>query len=152
MWTICAEAVESPQAVALLRGYFAELTVRYFHRETTEQEIDETLDEFPTTGLALFLVLRASGAPAGCLGLYPSGELTRIYVAPKFRRFGGARALLTAAETWARNHGLNRLFLDTRSDLVEARALYEACGFTEIPSPTTNPGPFQDHWFEKRIA
>jgi GNAT superfamily N-acetyltransferase len=152
VWTICAESPESPLAVALLRDYFAELTVRYFHRETTEQEIDETLDEFATTGLALFLVLRASGAPAGCLGLYPTGELTRIYVAPKFRRLGGARALLTAAESWARNHGMTRLFLDTRTDLAEARALYEACGFLEIPSPTTTPGPFQDHWFEKRIA
>jgi hypothetical protein len=47
------EPVGSPDAVALLRAYFAELTVRYFHRETTEQEIDETLGEFPSTGLAL---------------------------------------------------------------------------------------------------
>jgi GNAT superfamily N-acetyltransferase len=120
MWTICAEPVESPQAVALLRDYFAELTVRYSQRETTQQEIDETLDEFPTTGLALFLVLRANGVPAGCLGLYPTGELTRIYVAPELRRAGGARAVLTAAESWARNHGLTRLFLDTRTDLVAA--------------------------------
>jgi hypothetical protein len=67
MWTICAESVESPQAVALLRDYFAELTVRYFHRETTEQEIAETLDQFPTTGLALFLVLRAAGYPPAAL-------------------------------------------------------------------------------------
>ena len=151
MWTVSAEPVESPQAVSLLRGYFAELTVRYFHRETTEHEIDETLDTFPTTGLALFLVLRANGVPAGCLGLYPTGELTRIYVAPKFRRLGGGRCLLAAAESWARDHGLTRLFLDTRTDLTEARALYEPCGFTEIPAPVTTPGPFQDHWFEKRI-
>lgn len=101
MWTVCAEPVDSPDAVALLRDYFAELTVRYFHRETTEQEIDETLDEFPSTGLALFLVLRAGGVPAGCLGLHPTGELTRMYVAPQFRRAGGARALLTTtAESW----------------------------------------------------
>ena len=97
------EPVDSPDAVALLRDYFAELTVRYFHRETTEQEIDETLDEFPSTGLALFLVLRAGGVPAGCLGLHPTGELTRIYVAPQFRRAGGARALLSAAESWPRS-------------------------------------------------
>ena len=49
MWTICAAPVESSQAVDLLRGHFAQLTVRYFRRETTEQEIDETLDEFPTS-------------------------------------------------------------------------------------------------------
>ena len=47
--------------LALLRDYFAELTVRYFHRETTDEEIDKTLDEFPSTGLALFLLLRTEG-------------------------------------------------------------------------------------------
>ncbi|MEA2128570.1 MAG: hypothetical protein QOJ85_1461 [Solirubrobacteraceae bacterium] len=152
MWNVCAEPVDSADAVALLRDYFAELTVRYFHRETTEQEIDETLDEFPSTGLALFLVLRAYEVPAGCLGLHPTGELTRIYVAPQFRRSGGARALLTTAESWARTQGLARLFLDTRTDLVEARAFYASCGFIEIPSPTTTPGPFQDHWYEKLLT
>lgn len=40
-------------------------------------------------------------------------------------------------------------FFDTRTDLVEARALYASCGFIEIPPAATTPGPFQDHWFEK---
>lgn len=102
MWTVRAEAVDSPDAVARLRDYFAELTVRYFHLETSEQEIEETLDEYPSTRLALFLVLRADTAPAGCLGLHPTGDLTRIYVAPRLRRANGARELLTAAESWAR--------------------------------------------------
>ncbi|MEA2495779.1 MAG: hypothetical protein QOJ29_3690 [Thermoleophilaceae bacterium] len=31
MWTVCAEPVDSPDAVVLLRDYLAELTVRYFH-------------------------------------------------------------------------------------------------------------------------
>jgi GNAT superfamily N-acetyltransferase len=152
MWTVRAEPVDSPDAVSLLRDYFAELTVRYFHRETTEQEIDETLDEFPSTGLALFLLLRSGTAPAGCIGLHSTGELTRMYVAPPLRRRGGARALLTAAESWARRQGLSRLFLDTRTDLVEARAFYASCGFIEISPPTATPGPFQDHWFEKPLT
>lgn len=152
MWTVCAEPVDSPDAVALLRDYFAELTVRYFHRNTTEQEIDETLTEFPSTGLALFLVVRAGGVPAGCLGLHSTGELTRMYVAPQFRRAGGARALLSASESWARREGVSRLFLNTRTDLIEARALYASSGFHEIPPATRTLGPFQDHWLEKRIA
>lgn len=152
VWTVEQEPVESDDAVALLRGYFAELTVRYLHREISEEEIAETLAQFPTTGLALFLILRAGTAPAGCLGVHPTGELTRMYVAPRFRRAGGARALLGAAESWARGRGLARLFLDTRTDLVEARAFYASCGFVEIPQPTATPRPFQDHWFVKTIA
>ena len=45
---------------------------------------------------------------------------------------------------------MTRLLLDTRTDLVEARAFYAAHGFTEIPPPAA-PGPYQDHWFEKRL-
>jgi GNAT superfamily N-acetyltransferase len=152
VWTVRAEPADSSEAVALLRDYFAELTERYFRRPATEEEIDETLAAYPSTGLAAFFVLRADGEPAGCLGLHSTGEITRVYIAPQFRRRGGARALLANAEEYARSHGLTRLFLDTRTDLSEARAFYISCGFTEIPPPTTTPGPFQDHWYEKPLG
>lgn len=148
---MAAEAADDAESVALLRDYFAELTVRWFHRPTSAREVDETLQEFPTRGLGVFLVLRADGVAAGCLGVHPTGELTRLYVAPEHRRRDGGRVLLAAAESWARSAGLDRLFLDTRTDLVEARGLYAACGFVEIAPPVT-PGRFQDHWFEKRLV
>ena len=152
MWTVSPEPAEAPDVHALIREYFAELTVRYFHRETDEAEIDLTLEEFPADGLGVFLVLRADGVAAGHVGVYPTGELTRFYVSPEYRRGGGGRVLLAAAETWARAQRLPRLFLDTRTDLVEARAFYASCGFTEIPPPTTTPAQFQDHWFEKPLV
>jgi len=58
----------------------------------------------------------------------------------------------SAPESWARTHGLIRLFLDTRTDLVEALAFYASCGFVEIPPVTSASGPFQDHWFEKSLT
>ncbi len=149
MWTVREEPADAPPAAALLREYFTELTERYWRRAASAREIDETVAAYPSTGLAHFFVLRAEGEPAGCLGLYATGELTRVYVAPRFRRGGGARALLSAAERAARSEGLRRLFLDTRHDLVEARAFYTDAGFTEIPPTTATPGQFQDHWFEK---
>jgi len=152
MWTVRAEPVDGPESVALLRDYFAELTIRYFRRETSEQEIDQTLGEFPSAGLARFLVLRTDGAAVGCLGVHATGELTRMYVAPQFRRAGGARALLAAVDSWGRSQRLTRLFLDTRTDLVEARGFYASCGFVEVPAPARTRGPFQDHWFEKALT
>jgi GNAT superfamily N-acetyltransferase len=151
-WTVSEEPAERPDVTGLLREYFAELTVRYFNRPTDEAEIDLTLREYPTTGLGVFLVLRADGVAAGHLGVYPTGELTRFYVRPTSRRGGGGRALLAAAESWALAQNLPRLFLDTRTDLVEARAFYVSCGFTEIAPPTDTPGKFQDHWFEKLLT
>jgi GNAT superfamily N-acetyltransferase len=150
-WTVREEPADGPDALALLRSYFAELMVRYDRRRATAGEVDAALAEFPTTGLAVFFVLRRGDEPAGCLGLHPTGEVTRVYVIPRFRRAGGARALLTHAEVFARDHGLTRLFLDTRRDLVEARALYASYGFIEIPPQTARPSPFQDHWFEKTL-
>ncbi len=151
MWTVRDEPSDSPDAVALLRDYFAELTERYFRRPATEKEIDETLAEYPSAGLTAFFILRGDGEAVGCLGLHPTGEITRVYVVPRCRGGGGARALLASAEEHARAHGLTRLFLDTRADLVEARAFYVSCGFAEIPPPTETPGPFQDHWYEKTL-
>lgn len=150
MWTVRDEPVDGPDADRLLRAYFSELIERYVHRAATPGEVDRTLEEFPTTGLAAFLVLRRDGHAAGCLGLHATGELTRVFVAPAFRRRGGARALLAAAESHARARGLARLFLDTRTDLHEARALYLASGFTEVP-PLTAPGPYKDHWYAKPL-
>lgn len=41
------------------------------------------------------------------------------------------------------------LRLDTRSDLVEARALYVRHGFAEIPA--YNDNPYAQHWYEKPL-
>src|SRR3954463_318433 len=139
MWTVRDEPAEDPDVNALIRVYLAELPVRYFKRATDETEIDLTLEEFPAHDLGAFLVLRADGVAAGHLGVYPTGELTRFYVSPEYRRGGGGPALLAAAEPWARGQTLPRLFLDTRADLVEARAFYSSCGFTELPPQTDTP-------------
>ena len=44
--------------------------------------------------------------------------------------------------------GRDRIRLDTRADLVEARALYARHGYVEIPA--YSHGPYAEHWFEKR--
>ena len=39
--------------------------------------------------------------------------------------------------------------LDTRDDLVEARSLYEHCGFKEVPA--FNANLYAAHWFAKEL-
>jgi GNAT superfamily N-acetyltransferase len=60
-------------------------------------------------------------------GLYVS----RVAVAPGWRRRGIARALLVAAEDAARQCGLPRVHLSTRLVLADNRRLFAACGFVE---------------------
>ena len=151
MWMV-REEPDTPPAAALLRDYFTELAERYWRRAASAREIDETLAAFPTTGLAHFFVLRTDDEPAGCLGLHASGELTRVYVAPRLRRLGGRPSPALCRRGDRCIEALPCLFLDTRYDLIEARAFYVAAGFVEIPPRTTTPGQFQDHWFEKVLV
>ncbi|MET8838306.1 hypothetical protein ABZV78_30990 [Micromonospora sp. NPDC004540] len=48
-----------------------------------------------------------------------------------------------------RDAGAERTRLDTRTDLVEERALDARNGYREIPA--FNSGPYAQHWFEKLL-
>ncbi|MGI5227316.1 GNAT family N-acetyltransferase [Actinoallomurus sp. CA-142502] len=151
-WVITREPVET---TSLLRDYFTDVASRYYGRPATEAEVDAALAEDPSDDLVCFLVGRRGGAPSGCVGLRLLGpgvtELTRLFVHPRARRTGGGHALLAAAEDAAvddlRAHTMR---LDTRHDLVEARALYAAHGYAEIPA--YSHGPYAEHWFEKYLG
>ncbi|HUB12054.1 MAG TPA: GNAT family N-acetyltransferase [Acetobacteraceae bacterium] len=87
-------------------------------------------------------VAEVEGALAGSVlweekdgGLYVS----RVAVAPAFRRRGLARALVTAAEDAARCSGLPFLHLGTRLVLEDNRRVFAACGFVETQR-TAHPG------------
>ena len=150
MWTAREEPIDSPDAVALLRAYFVEIVDRYHGRPMPASLVDQAMAEDPDTGIVAFLVARLDGAAAGCVGLREAGLITRMYIAPAFRRRGGGRVLIAAVEAAARARGLTRLRLDTRDDLVEARALYAATGYAEVEP--FNDEPYAEHFFEKYLA
>ncbi|MCX5197044.1 GNAT family N-acetyltransferase [Streptomyces sp. NBC_00249] len=157
-WTVTEEPFTTPDATVLRRAYYAEVAGRYWERSVTEAEIDEgMLDDTPdrlAPPRGRFVVGRRDGVPLACGGvrlLDPvTAELTRVYVDPRSRGTGGGAALLAALEEAARGLGAERVRLDTRSDLVEARALYARHGYREIPA--YNSGPYAEHWFEKPLA
>ena len=78
------------------------------------------------------------------------GEVNRVYVVPEARRQGLGRRLMAEIERLARERGLRELRLDTRSDLVESRRLYERIGYREVPRFGENP--YAAHWFAKRLS
>ena len=53
------------------------------------------------------------------------------YVAPEWRRRGVGRALVAAAETWARAQGCSEFGSDTQLDNEASAAAHHALGFTE---------------------
>lgn len=160
-WTVAPEPFDSPAAAALWRAYYTEVSDRWYllHRGHTtdpaelEREIAaETGAELaPPTGV--LLLARYDGEPAGTAGVRrrdaDTGELKRVFVRKEMRCRGGGAVLLTAAEEAARGLGVERLVLDTRGDLVEARALYARHGYVEIER--YNDEEYAEHWFAKRL-
>ena len=86
----------------------------------------------------------SSGAPEPGVA-----ERRRMFVRPGLRGTGLAAGLLAAAEQSARDLGAARMRLDTRLDLVEARALYLRHGYTEVPA--FNEGDYAEVWYAKDL-
>jgi len=62
----------------------------------------------------------------------PVGYLEGWYVAPAVRRQGIGRALLAAAEDWARAQGCQEFASDTQPDNTVSAAAHRALGFEEV--------------------
>ncbi|GGW39231.1 N-acetyltransferase [Streptomyces lucensis JCM 4490] len=160
-WTIAPEPYDSPDAAALWRAYYTEVSDRWYllhegHR-TDPGELERGIAaqagaELTPPGGRL-LVGRYDGEPAGSAGVRlldaDTAELTRVFVVEGVRGRGGAALLVAAAEEAAHALGARRIVLDTRSDLVEARALYARLGYTE--TGPHNDDPYAEHWFRKEL-
>jgi GNAT superfamily N-acetyltransferase len=153
MISIRPVAVGAPEAVALVRSYLTEMVDRYHGRRMPASVVDEVLADEPADDVAVLLVAYRERVAVGCVGLRRAeertGEITKMYVSPPARRLGIGRRLLTAVEDAARDRGLRTLRLDTRHDLVEARAMYAAEGYAEIPPHRDRL--YADHWFAKDL-
>jgi ribosomal protein S18 acetylase RimI-like enzyme len=148
----------SPEGQAVLRDYFRDIVSRSNGREATDREVDAEMRDDPSDDLrppgGLLLMARRGTAIIGCVGLrlLPGrlGEVTRVFVEPAARGSGVGGLLMRAVEDAARDHGLSKVRLDTRSDLTEARRLYARNGYQAVAA--FNDGRWADMWFEKTLA
>ncbi|WUV15706.1 GNAT family N-acetyltransferase [Streptomyces sp. NBC_01485] len=161
-WTIAPEPVDSPVAVALWREYYTEVSDRWYllheGRRTDPDELEREIAarnwaELTPPGGQL-VIGRHDGAAGGCAGVRlldaTTAELKRVFVREGLRSRGGAPLLVRAAEDAARALGATRMVLDTRGDLVEARALYARLGYAE--TGPYNDDPYAEHWFAKPLG
>lgn len=160
-WTIATEPYDSPAAAALWRAYYTEVSDRWYllheNRRTDPDELEREIAARTGAELAppagQLLIARYDGEPAGSAGVRlldsDTAELTRVFLYERMRGRGGAAPLVAAAEEAARALGAKCLVLDTRSDLVEARALYARLGYTE--TGPHNDDQYAEHWFRKDL-
>lgn len=82
----------------------------------------------------VFLVAEVDGRPSGLLMIIVppwthAAEITDLAVDAAWRRSGAGRALVAAAETWARERGMRALWVEPRSDNAGAIEFYLRIGF-----------------------
>ncbi|MEU0083510.1 GNAT family N-acetyltransferase [Streptomyces sp. NPDC006274] len=156
-WTLAAEPFDSPDATGLRRAYYHDVASRYWGWSATAEEVDDGLRddgaELLTPPTGRFAVGRYGGAAAACGGVLmldeKRAELTRVFVRHEVRGRGGAGLLMARLEDEARALGAVRMVLNTRLDLVEARALYVRHGYAEIPAYCS--GPYMEIWYGKNL-
>ena len=147
MVSIAPEDPGSADARWCLGHYFAELAERF-------EEPFDPARTLPTAATDLFLLARFDGQPAGCGVLKAldedTGEILRMWVDRPHRGLGIAARLLDALEQRALDRGHRQVRLYTNRSLDEAKAMYRARGYAEIPR--YNDDPYANHWFEKRLS
>jgi GNAT superfamily N-acetyltransferase len=135
-----------------LAHYFAELGERFEDGFDPGRTLPaDSRDLIPPTGA--FVLARFLGQPAGCGALKTLGpevgEIVRMWVDGAHRGLGIGARILAALEQQASALGHRRVRLYTNRSLAEAKAMYHARGYVEIPR--YNDDPYADHWFEKRL-
>jgi GNAT superfamily N-acetyltransferase len=110
--------------------------------------LEESLDAVQTGDGAVLVAADPAGI-AGVVSVRSSthftgerdGYIGELVVADRASRHGIGRALITAAEAWARDHGLRNLTLHTGTFNANAREFYAALGFVEEEVRLTRPVP-----------
>jgi GNAT superfamily N-acetyltransferase len=147
------EPPDGPAAQALFAAYMDLVRERLGPRFEPTEDIFATVSDFEGPGAA-FLVLYDDGEAVGCGALRPAGpgtaEIKRMFVAAGARGRGHGRRLLAELEAIARAAGRRRVRLYTTGVLTEARALYEAAGYSL--ASTRRDGGREDYWLEKDLA
>jgi aminoglycoside 6'-N-acetyltransferase I len=115
--------------------------------ESSEAEHGEDIEEFfsgrSSEPVAVLFAEDESGGPVGMaeLSIRASAEGCRTsrvaylegwFVRPESRRRGVGRALIEAAEEWARSQGCQEFASDTQPENAVSLAAHEAMGFTDV--------------------
>ena len=134
-----------------------DVVTRYWQRPATCEDVERALRQDPNDDVAppagLFVLAVADREPIGCGGVrfHDDGvaELCRVWVVRAMRRHGIGTRIVARLEQEAVTRGQTCMRLDTRRDLIEARALYARLGYREVPP--FNDAPYADQWFEKQL-
>jgi molybdenum cofactor guanylyltransferase len=130
-----------PEHVGGFRRLVAD-TLREYGLEPDVQ-LDPDLDDPAAVYEALWVALVGDDV-VGSVALRRLGprhvQLKRMYLREQLRGRGVGRKLLLTALAWSREHGIERISLDTTEQMEAARHLYEAHGFVRVEGDAPRQG------------
>ena len=128
-------AIDRAEWLRLRLGLFDDSTEAAQRQEMAEILAEEVgcvlVAERPSTQLAGYLFVGSRKYAEGCTSS-PVAYLEEWFVDADVRRQGVGRALIAAAEAWARGNGFDELASDTLIDNKTSLASHLALGFTEV--------------------
>lgn len=85
-------------------------------------------------------------------GFENCGEIQKLYVSETRKRQGIGQRLLNKIETYAKEAGIEKLYLETHSNLREAIRLYEKNGYHKINKPDEVVHSTMDLFYIKELV
>ncbi len=104
-----------------------------------------------------FIALNQEDQVAGGIGIAEfdgipeCAEMQKLYLDDSVKGRGYSKELISLAETWARQAGYKKLYLETHSNLKVAMRLYEKSGFRQIEKPEAAFHGAMDHFYLKTL-
>ena len=150
---LAAVPADSPEAVAAVSSYVAELDRRFPGGFDPGDALTADADALaPPYGT--FVLARSADEVVACGGVQRIGdataELKRMWVHPDWRGAGLGSRLLRHLEDDAARAGHRTVRLDTNGSLAEAIAMYGRAGYR--PIERYNDNPYAQAWFEKALT
>jgi aminoglycoside 6'-N-acetyltransferase I len=119
------------------------MSVALFPEHPAEELAAGMREHLARPDAAVFIAERPDGSTAGFVEVgarpyadgcdtSPVGYVEAWYVDPDVRRAGVGRALLAAAEEWARGRGYREMASDTLLDNEVSHAAHRAAGYEEV--------------------
>jgi ribosomal protein S18 acetylase RimI-like enzyme len=119
-----------------------------------EEQLADPEAYFLGRGGQVFVALRGDNVIGTC-AIVPHGvqgwELAKLAVSSEFQGQGIARRLVTRCIASAREHGAQRVFLVSNSQLHAALRLYESYGFEYCVVPEVKEYEHEDVYMELRL-
>ena len=84
-------------------------------------------------------------------GIEDCAEMQKLYLDDSAKGKGYSKELVAAAESWAKDTGYKKLYLETHSNLTVAMKLYEKLGFKQIEKPECVLHGTMDHFYLKSL-